>query len=177
MNATHIHLILNHLPILGVVIAGAVFGIALWYRNVQFQRVALGFLVLFALATIPVYLTGEPAEETVERLPGVSEAAIDRHEQAASIAFAAVEGLGGLALLGVLLFRTATTIPRVFAAAVLVLALGVGGLFGWTGYLGGQIRHTEIRADASVPKEVGAGERRPSGRARPDKSTRGGDDD
>ena len=155
MNATHLHLILNHLPMLGVVIAGVLFGIALWYDNVQFQRLTLGLIALFALTAIPVYLTGEPAQHVVERLAGVSEAAIDRHEHAASIALGAVEGLGGLALLGMLIFRRARAIPRGFAASVLVFALAVSGLFGWTGYLGGQIRHTEIRADAPVSGRAG----------------------
>ena len=172
MSATHLHLILNHVPMLGVVIAGALFGIALAYRNIQFQRVALGFLVVFALTAIPVYLTGEPAEEAVERMPGVSERMIDRHEKAASTALAAMEGLGGLGLLGMLIFRKAAALPRVFAAGMLVLTLAVSGLFGWTGYLGGQIRHPELRAaaqPAATALEV-SGERGRSDHARSEKS-------
>jgi hypothetical protein len=110
--------------------------------------VALGYLVLVALAAIPAYLTGEPTEEAVERAPGVSEPTIDRHDQAASTVLAAVEGLGGVALLGMLIVRTAAALPRVFVAGVLVLVVAVSGLFGWTGHLGGQIRHPELRAAA-----------------------------
>jgi hypothetical protein len=180
MDATHIHLILNHVPMLGIVIAGALFGIALAYRNIQFQRVALGFLVVFALTAVPVYLTGEPAEEAVERAPGVSERTIDRHEKAASTALAAMEGLGGLALLGMLMFRKAAALPRVFAAGVLVLVLAVSGLFGWTGYLGGQIRHPELRAaapNAGTARLEVSGERGRSGHARSEKSARAGGND
>jgi uncharacterized membrane protein len=179
MDATHIHLILNHVPMLAIVIAGALFGIALAYRNIQFQRVALGFLVVVALTAIPVYLTGEPAEETVERAPGVSEQTIDRHEKAAGAALAAMEALGGLALLGMLIFRKAAALPKVFAAGVLVLALAVSGLFGWTGYLGGQIHHPELRAAAQIsgPAQLDvSGERGRSGHARSEKSARAGDD-
>lgn len=144
MSATHLHLILNHLPMLGVVFAGVLFAIALLYRNARFQRLSLWFLVLFALTAIPVYLTGESAEEVAERLPGVSEAVIERHEEAALAALVAMEVLGGLALLGAALFRKAARIPAYLAAGVLALTLSTTGLFAWTGYLGGQIRHTEI---------------------------------
>ena len=178
MGAAHIHLILNHVPMLGIVIAGALFGIALAYRNIQFQRVALGFLVVFSLTAIPVYLTGEPAEEAVERAPGVSERMIDRHEKAASTALAAMEGLGGLALLGMLIFRKVAALPRAFAAGVLALVLAVSGLFGWTGYLGGQIRHSELRAaapDSGTARLEVSGERKRSDHSRSGKSARAGD--
>jgi hypothetical protein len=178
MGATHMHLILNHVPMLGIVIAGALLGIALAYRNIQFQRVALGFLVVFALTAIPVYLTGEPAEKAVKHAPGVSERTIDRHEKAASTALAAMEGLGGFALLGMLIFRKAVALPKAFAAGVLVLVLVVSGLFGWTGYLGGQIRHPELSAAAPDSGTAGledSGDRGRSGHARSEKSTRAGD--
>ncbi len=178
MNAVHLHLILNHLPMLGVVIAGALFGVALWYRNAQFQRVVLGLLVILALTAIPVYLSGRSAEEIVERLAGVSEQTIDRHEEAASAAFGAMEGLGGFALLGMLLYRKARAIPKVFCAGTLVLTLGVSGLFGWGGYLGGQIRHTEIRADISGSDAMpGTLDQERRGGHRSETSARPGDDD
>jgi Domain of unknown function (DUF5666) len=73
MNAAHLHLILNHVPVLGVVFAGLLLGTALWYRSAQFQRVALVAMVGSALVAVPVYLTGERAEEAVEHVAGVSE--------------------------------------------------------------------------------------------------------
>lgn len=148
MDAVHLHLILNHLPMLGVVFAGGLFAVALRYRSGQFQRVALVLMLLFALSAIPVFLTGEPAEEAVERVPGVSEAVIDRHEDAAGAALTAMAALGGLSLVGVLVWRRAPQVPRTFAAAVLLVTLATSALFAWTGYLGGQIRHTEIRSTA-----------------------------
>ncbi len=153
MDAAHLHLVLNHLPMLGVVFAGALFAIARWQGSAPFQRVSLGVLVFFALAAIPVYLTGEPAEDAVERIAGVSEQLIERHEDAAVVAFTAMEVLGALALLGVVLFARARAIPRVLAAGVLALTVVTSGLMGWTGYLGGMIRHTEIRS-ASMPGSV-----------------------
>jgi hypothetical protein len=144
MTLTHLHLVLNHIPIVGTLVAGVIFVIALRWRNPQLERLVLGFLLVFALLTIPVYLTGEPAEHVAERLPGVAEAVIDRHEDAALAALVAVEILGASALAGLALFRQ-RLLPRAFAVALVALIVVTTGLFGWTGYLGGQIRHTEIR--------------------------------
>lgn len=144
MGLAHLHLVLNHVPIVGTLVAGIIFVIALRWRNPQLERLALGFLLAFALLTIPVYLTGEPAEHVAERLPGVAEAVIERHEDAALAALVAVEVLGASAVAGLALFRR-RLLPRAFAVAVVALIAVTAGLFGWTGYLGGQIRHTEIR--------------------------------
>ena len=158
MNPTHLHLVLNHVPALGVVFAGLLLAIALWQRSAQFQRVALLMMVGCALVVIPVYLTGKGSEDAVEHLAGVSEAAIDRHEDAAVASVVAVGVLGGLALVGALLFRKARTVPAVFAAGFLVITLATTGFFAWTGYLGGQIRHTELGNSVAAAAPDVAGE-------------------
>jgi hypothetical protein len=48
----------------------------------------------------------------------------------------------------------------VAASAFLGLTLVAGGLFGWTGYLGGQIRHTEVRAASAATQDATAVTRR-----------------
>jgi uncharacterized membrane protein len=156
MEAAHLHLILNHVPVLGVVFAGLLLGAALWYRSPQFQRLALVMMVGSALIAVPVYLTGEGAEDTVEGMTGVSEAAIERHADAAEASIVAIGILGGLAFVGVIAFRNAAAVPKVFAAGLLGLTLTTTALFAWTGYLGGQIRHTELGGMAAVTDRRGA---------------------
>jgi hypothetical protein len=144
MTATHVHLVLNHVPILGVLFAGALFLIAAALRSTQFQRVALAVAVVAALSAVPVYLTGEPAEDAVEHAAGVSETVIDRHADAAEAALIAVAVLGAISLLGIVGWWRAAALPAPLVASVLLVAAVTGGLFAWTGYLGGQIRHPEI---------------------------------
>jgi hypothetical protein len=149
MSLAHLHLILNHVPVVGTLVAGVLFVFAARWRNGQLERLALGFMLAFALLTVPVYLTGEPAEHVAERLPGVREAAIDRHQDAARAALVAAEILGASALAGLALFRR-RLLPRAVSAVIVALIVVSTGLFGWTGYLGGQIRHTEIRASSAA---------------------------
>jgi hypothetical protein len=63
-------------------------------------------------------------------------------------------GAGVVALAGLILFRRAERLPGWIVAATLVLFLATSGLMGWTANLGGQIRHTEIRAGFTAPAET-----------------------
>lgn len=146
MNATHLHLLLNHVPVLGTVIGLGLFAFASWRRSEDIKRAALGLFVMAALVAIPTYLTGEPAEDSVESLPGVSHPLVERHEDAAAVALTGVLVLGVLALVGLIWFRRQRPVPAWFGICTLLAALIVSGLMGWTANLGGQVRHTEIRA-------------------------------
>lgn len=155
MNGAHWHLLLNHLPILG-----SVFGILLllfaWARKSdEVKRVSLGIFVLTAICAVPAYLTGEPAEEVAEHLPGVTHALIEHHEEAALVALSTAIATGIVAMAGLFLSRKAKQLPNWLMLATLFLALATGGLMARAGNRGGEIRHTEIRSgsSAAVPAE------------------------
>ncbi len=145
MNAAHLHLLLNHIPVIGIPIVGVLLVLALAGKQQALVRIALGFTVVLALFTIPVYLSGEPAEEIVEDLPGVPHAVLEEHEEIAKVTFVATEVLGALALLGLALAWKRGRVPKPLTYGSLVLVLIATGLLARTAYLGGQIRHTEIR--------------------------------
>jgi len=63
--------------------------------------------------------------------------------------------LGVAALGGLILFRRGRALPVWFSVSLLVAALIVSGLMAWVANLGGQIRHSEIRADNSPPAATG----------------------
>lgn len=154
MNATHLHLILNHLPVIGIVFGMGLLLFGLWRKSNELKKSALGAIVLVSLAAVPVYLTGEPAEEGVESLPGVSKPILEQHEEAAVAAFTGMVVLGVAALGGLLLFRRGRALPVWFSVSLLAASLIVSGLMGWVANLGGQIRHSEIRAGYSPPAET-----------------------
>lgn len=122
---------------------------ALVRRSDDARIMSLAALVFVALVSLPVYFTGDAVEDQVEKLPGVSEAVIDRHKDAAAVALAGAEVLGAIGLAGLVLVAR-RGMPRWFIPVTLALTIVSGGLMGWTGNLGGQIRHTEIRAGAPV---------------------------
>jgi hypothetical protein len=149
MTAAHIHLLLNHIPILG-----NLFGFFLWLygvfkRSSDLKIAALWTFLIVGLITVPVYLTGDGTAEIVGSLPGVSIDLIARHDNAATITLVAIELLALASLLALWVSRASGEIKRWMASAVLVLAFISSALAIWTGSIGGQIRHTEVRAGFS----------------------------
>ncbi|HET7612631.1 MAG TPA: hypothetical protein VFK26_01800 [Gemmatimonadaceae bacterium] len=145
MSLVHIHLLLNHVPVVGALVALILFSAALLLRDVVSTKFALAFTAGLAAVAIAVYFTGEPAEEAVEHLAGVTKSTIHEHEEAAELTTIVIGVLGGLSLLALLWLRSKRA-PRWMAAAGLVGTLAISALMGWTANLGGQIRHTEIQA-------------------------------
>jgi asparagine N-glycosylation enzyme membrane subunit Stt3 len=60
MNWAHIHLSLNHLPVVGTFFGVLLLLLALLRKSEELKRVSLGVFVLTALLALPVYFTGEP---------------------------------------------------------------------------------------------------------------------
>lgn len=159
MTAAHLHLVLNHAPLFGVVFASLGLVWSLVGKNDGVARASLGLLVLAGILVVPVYLTGEEAEDVVEGRVGVSEASIEAHEEAALGAAIATGVVGLLGLVLLVGFRN-REIPRAATEFALVLALAAAGWIGYVANLGGQINHPEIRDEAMVqaPGEYGRGD-------------------
>lgn len=158
MDQVHLHLLINHLPIIGSLLGALVLAFGLWRKSEPTVVAAYGVLVLAALGAGVAQLTGEGAEEAVEHLPGVLESRIGRHEEFAEYALVALLAMGALAVGGLVLSaRQSAHSPRM-AVLVLLAALAGFGLVGWTGYLGGQIRHTELNGGAAGGNEAGGAE-------------------
>jgi uncharacterized membrane protein len=145
MSLVHLHLFLNHVPVIGTLVALFLFAAAIFLREAVSMRFALGFSVAIALVAVAVYFTGEPAEEAVEKLAGVSERIIEQHEEAAELSTIAMSMFGALALVALVIFRK-RRMPRWVGAAGFAGTIVLSALMGWTANLGGQIRHTEIRS-------------------------------
>jgi hypothetical protein len=153
MNPAHLHLLLNHAPIIGTLVGAGILALALARRSNELTRLSLGFLGIAALAAVPVYLSGEPAEEFLEHRFDVSEALIDQHEAAAQAAAAALGLLGATTLAALIGFRRRPGVPRWLSVGSLILALVTTGLLVRTANLGGRIRHPEIQAsEAPFPR-------------------------
>ena len=150
MSFVHVHLLLNHVPVIGAVLGVLLLAFALARRSDELGKAALGLFALLAAVSAVVFLTGEPAEELVEKLPGFSEALTERHEEAALVATVAM-GLTGLFGLTTLVMFRKRPLSRWVTPVALVVSLGASGFMGYAANLGGQIRHTEIRAAAILP--------------------------
>ncbi len=164
MNWAHIHLILNHIPLIGVGFTILLFILALIRKSKELINVSLIFTIIVALWAIPAYLTGEPAEEIVEDLPGISENLIEQHEEFAEKAFVILEIVGALALMTLIVKRYSQKLGG-WLMSITVIGLFVGGgMIAWTSNLGGRINHPEIHSrafnDQSISTQEEEGEDR-----------------
>lgn len=150
MNTTHIHLLLNHFPIIGSMIGSLILLWGIIKKQENVKAIAAVVIVAMTLLAIPVFLTGEPAEDAVENLPGVSEAMINLHEEAAEFAIWLMVA-AGVASLAALFFKwqKSERAKIVFTIALIMSLLSFGAM-ARTGYYGGKIRHTEISTAADV---------------------------
>lgn len=149
MNQAHLHLLLNHLPILGVLFGLLILAGGFFLKNNTIKRTALGMFALSAILAIPAYLTGEGAEEVVENLPGVSENLMEAHEDLANIFLWVVGALGVLSLATFFADLKSKSVASSLYVLTFIASLGTMVFAQQVGTSGGEIRHSEIRSGAA----------------------------
>jgi uncharacterized membrane protein len=149
MNTSQIHLALTHLPVVLSLVGMIMLIVSLVRKNPVLSKTSFYLLFFAGLAALPVFFSGEGAEETVEHLPGVSESLIEEHEDFAKIALFAILATALIAFIG-LLRSSIGVLAKPIRLMTLMLALASSVLLAQTAHLGGQIRHTEIRPGATA---------------------------
>jgi hypothetical protein len=162
MSGVHVHLLVNHAPILGAIFALALLVASFLWAPDALRRTALVVLVGVGLAGAAANFSGEPAEDAIRGFPGVQRALIHEHEEMGELSFYTAAALGVLAL-GALLRWRRVPVPPVAALGALAGAAVVSGMMAYTGLLGGRVRHNEVRTDATAADAMKIEPRRPPG--------------
>ena len=148
MSQAHLHLLITHLPISGSIIGALVLGYGLWTKSNQTKNAAYFIFIISAIGSGIAYLTGEGAEHAVKHIQGVTKNLIKIHEDAAIYALISLIVLGAMSVIALLISRLKNSFTKSASTIILLFSLLSFGLVARTGYLGGQIRHTEISTDA-----------------------------
>lgn len=144
MSLAHLHLLLNHFPIIGTAVGLGLFVASFAVKTDELKDAGLVVLAAMALLALPAFFSGIGAQGALTQDPTVSSALIDRHEGAAILALLFMEITGILALAGLWQRH-----PTPTSAAVLIFATITAGLMARVGNTGGDIRHAEIRSEDS----------------------------
>lgn len=150
MDQTHLHLIITHLPIFGSILGAMVLAYGLATKTQQTSIAAYLVLIISSIGGFISHQTGEAAEETVEHIQGISETLIHEHEESAETALIAMIVLGLFSLLALFFAYRKSSYSFSLAWMTLFISLAGFGIVARTGYLGGQIRHTEINSATPV---------------------------
>ena len=152
---THLHLLLNHFPVIGFMIGLGLFAFALIARSEHLRVASLVILVAISIVGIPTYITGNTAGEVIcgvaANLPGACTDGtprylIDQHEGAAMIALFWMVLTGGLAWLGLWQWRRFGRESKWIDAMTMVFGVFALAVASRAAQIGGEIRHPEIRA-------------------------------
>ncbi len=147
MNDAHLHLVLNHLPIIIPAIGFLVMIGGLLFKSEIVKRTAYLIFILGAIVAFPAFSTGEGAEEVIENLKGIDENLIKIHEENAEKFSILCYILGGISLLGLYANFYKKSFSNNISYLVILLCIITLYYAKQTGTTGGEIRHTEIRAN------------------------------
>ena len=159
-NAAHLHLLVNHFPVIAPVLAVPMLLLALLLRKER--GLLLASVLLLVVAAVSGWLstqTGEKAQHMIERAQDggpawaddVDDKAMTEHEERAEKAMPVAIGaaLVGVVVLVLAHRRTAENpLPRPWIALVLLGAAATSAAMGWVANAGGVIMHREIRGDS-----------------------------
>ncbi len=149
MNDAHLHLIVNHFPIIGTIFGLGILISGMILKNNSVKNTAYVLFIVAAVFAAFSMGTGEGAEELVEDMPTVGKQIIHEHEEMAEKLAVVLYVLGIISLGGLILSYLKNAKATMLSYVALVVAV-VGVFFAQqTGTSGGEIRHTEIRPNAT----------------------------
>jgi hypothetical protein len=158
LNLTHLHLLLNHVPTLGSVVALGLLLLSFVRRHEPLKHAGLEVLFVIAVLTLPVYMSGVAAHQELRKRPELSDNAIRVHQDAALAGFAVTEFAGFVAWMALWQSRRRGRAARGLVPAVMVLLIVALALMARAANLGGEIRHPEILAALSPGDAASAGD-------------------
>lgn len=150
MNDAHLHMVVNHFPIVGTIVAIGILIAGLLNKNQSIINTAYVLFIIGAVFGILSMNTGEGAEELVEDMPGIGWKIIHEHEELAEKMALLLDVLGILSLIG--FYFQYKNNPKQKLVSYTILILGIASLFviQKVGTSGGEIRHTEIRNESNA---------------------------
>jgi uncharacterized membrane protein len=148
MNDAHYHLLVNHFPIIGTIFGFGILLTGIVLKNNIVKNVAYVLFIVTAIFAAVSMGTGEGAEEMVEDMPSVGKNIIHEHEEIAEKLALVLYLLGAVSIAGMYLnFKNHSKAKLVSFVAITIAVVGVF-LAQQVGTSGGEILHTEIRANS-----------------------------
>lgn len=149
MNDAHLHMVVNHFPIIGIILGFGILIAGLIFKNNSVKNTAYCLFIVGAIFAFASMSTGEGAEEIAEKLPDVTKQIIHEHEEMAEKLAIVLYILGIVSIAG--LYTNIKKHSQAKLVSFIALAITAVGVFlaQQTGTTGGEVRHTEIRANAT----------------------------
>lgn len=166
MNAAHLHLVVNHFPIIGLILGCLVLLTGILMKSSVVRRVGLSLFLIAGITAIPAFSTGEGAEEIAEKavsmnmcndkscvcppemikkMEEVREHYIHEHEEKAEGLMPFMWGIIVLSLIALYLEWKKKSMALIASLIVLIIGFIAAFFAREVGTSGGEISHPEIR--------------------------------
>jgi len=150
-NLAHLHIAINHVPVVLVPAALVIFAVAVWRRSAPVLRTGIVVAWVSGAFALASYFTGDPAADLVMAVEKAQKTTldplVDAHDDSAGWALGASLLLAAAGVWG---WRRGGLGREVTLPLLVLSALGTGILVR-TAELGGQIRHPEARSGFVAP--------------------------
>lgn len=153
MNNAHLHLVVNHFPIIGTIFGLGLLIAGLFFKNQILKNTAFVLFIIAAIFGFASMNTGEGAEEIAEKLPGVTDQLIETHEELAETFTLFLYATGLLSIISLFLAYKKIALEKFTTLGTFGVAIIAVFFAQQTGTSGGEIRHTEIRATSTTVGE------------------------
>ncbi len=145
MNDAHLHMVVNHFPIIGTIFGLGILIVGLILKNNSVKNTAYWVFIIAAIFAFAAAYTGDGAEEIVEDMPNIGNQIIHEHEELADKFALIMYVTGFFSLMSLLANVKNHKFAKLLSFITLTLALVAAILSKSVGTSGGEIRHTEIR--------------------------------
>ena len=148
MNDAHLHMVVNHFPIIGTILGLGILIAGMILKNNSVKNTAYSLFIVSAIFAFASMYTGDGAEEMVKNMPTVGKRIIHEHEEWAEKLALVLYLLGTISIAGLYATIKQNSKAKLVSLMALIVA-GIAVFFAQqTGTSGGEVRHTEIRPNA-----------------------------
>jgi uncharacterized membrane protein len=150
MNDAHLHMVVNHFPIIGTILGLGILITGMILKNNSVKNTAYVLFIVAAVFAAFSMGTGEGAEEMVEDMPNIGKRIIHEHEEIAEKLALILYLLAAVSLTGLILNLKNHSKAKLISFIAAIVAMGAVFIATLVGTSGGEIRHTEIRNENTV---------------------------
>lgn len=148
MNEAHLHLLINHFPIIGLIIGTFTLLAGILLSSSAIRKVAFCIILFSSILAIPSNKTGDGAEEVVEHLSGITREThrlIHEHEEKAETFMLFAFGLIILSALSLFMEWKKRKVQKYISILTFIVSMMACYMASQVGTSGGEISHPEIR--------------------------------
>jgi hypothetical protein len=154
MNGAHLHLVVNHVSLFAMVIGAALLAASMKKQSVDLRAAATVIFIVGGVFALIAFESGEKAEDVLKAMgPSVwaeFKPFVHQHEEAAEWALRSSILVGTLALGMEWAARFRKAWLRKAQWVLVLFALHGCTVYAATAFLGGKVRHTEVRGESEA---------------------------